>query len=88
MGLNSRTPWALKGYRCKGWSSPLTGGRRGGEEGNAGILFFFFMLGHRGLVGELRNGKTEVAKLNKSTKADKMANCRGLAICKRRYETV
>lgn len=49
---------------------------------------FFFMLGHRGLVGELRNGKTEVAKLNKSTKADKMANCRGLAICKRRYETV
>lgn len=53
-----------------------------------GYYFFFFMLGHRGLVGELRNGKTEVAKLNKSTKADKMANCRGLAICKRRYETV
>lgn len=29
--FNSRTPSALKGYRCKEWSSPLTEGRGGGR---------------------------------------------------------
>lgn len=83
--FNSRTPWALKGYRCKGWSSPLTKGRRGGQEGNAEILFFN-MLGHRGLMEGLKKGRTVGAKLNERGVAEERANCRGLAICKHMQE--
>lgn len=55
-------PWALKGYRCKGWSSPLTEGRGGGQEGNAGRLFYI-MKGRGELVTGLRNDRTVGAKV-------------------------
>lgn len=36
--FNSRTPWALKGYRCKGWSSPLTEGAEEDRKGTARVF--------------------------------------------------
>lgn len=37
--FKSRTPSALKGYRCKEWSSPLTEGR---GRGRGSWIFFFW----------------------------------------------
>lgn len=70
--FNSRTPWALKGYRCKGWSSPLTGGKEVDRKGMLGY-YFFNMLGHRGLVEGLRNDRT---KANDRELAEEMTNWR------------
>lgn len=60
--FTSRTPWALKGYRCKEWSSPLTvrrGGGCAGEEDGGGGDFLKCGMGGRGFEGGLGDGHVE-----------------------------
>lgn len=57
-------------------------GRRGGSEGDAGIVLFNMLGAYGGLVEGLRNGR--IVELNERLKRRiKIANYRGLAICKR-----
>lgn len=57
--FTSRTPWALKGYRCKEWSSPLSV-RRGGGWAGEGLFFKIWDWG----LGRIQGGGSGMAMLN------------------------